>query len=101
MLEKRRWMASRRPNSMAIISAQPMLRPFLSQLGKNFQESHSLSKTTPTPQEDEASTQNSIEEAVGGLERDEPQKVEESWVRHQMMSDITLELGVFRAKGEW
>jgi hypothetical protein len=67
-------MANLRPSSIAIISAQPMLRPSLSQPGRSFQKSHNPSKTTPMPHEDEASTQKPIGEAVGGLERVEPQK---------------------------
>ena len=63
---------------MAIISAQPMSRPSLSQPGRSLQASQISSKMMPMPHEDEASTQNSTEEGVGGFESDEPQKGEAS-----------------------
>lgn len=78
MSERPRWIANKRPSSMATISAQPMLRPFLSQLGRSFHASHSLFRIIPMPHDDEASTQKSIEEVTGGFDRKEPQNSEES-----------------------
>lgn len=53
--------ASLSPQLIAMISAQPILWCWLeSQLSASFQESHSLLKTTPIPQDVDASTQNSI-----------------------------------------
>ena len=75
---------------MATISAQPILRPFLFQPGQSLQKSHCPPKTTPIPHDEEASTQNSIWEAVGGLERVEPQNGADSWTCHQSMSESTL-----------
>ena len=54
----------------------------------------------PMPQDDDASTQNSISEAGGGLERTQPQKSADNRARHHCMSEITLALGVLRAKGK-
>jgi hypothetical protein len=93
-------MTKRSPSSIATISAHPMLRPSFSQPGLSFQKSHSFPKTTPMPQDVEASTQNSILEAGGGLESTEPQKSAVRRVRHHCMSDKTLALGVLRTNGE-
>ena len=48
---------------------------------------------TPMPHEEEASTQNSTGEIVRGLERREPQNSNESWERHQLISERTAEPG--------
>ena len=77
-----------------------MLRPSRSQPGCNFQKSHSLLKTTPIPQEDDASTQNSIGEMGGGFDREEPQNGRESWARHHAILVMMLGLGVLEMKGE-
>jgi hypothetical protein len=82
---------------MATISAQPMFRPPLCQFMDNFQKSQSLSKTIPIPHDDEASTQNLILDVGGGLDKMEPQKSANNWVRHHSMSDNTLGLGDLRA----
>ena len=100
MSENLQWTANKRPNLMAMISAHPMLWPFLSQPGRSFHDSHSSPKMTPIPQDEEVSTQNSIGEGVGGLDRVEPQKSEESRTRHHSISEQTLRLGVFRVKGD-
>jgi hypothetical protein len=47
------------------------------------------------PQDEEASTQNSMDDVGGGLVRVEPQKTSESRERHQAMSDKAPVLGVF------
>ena len=85
---------------MAMISAQPILWPFLCQPGCNFQASQLSPKIMPMPQEDEASTQNSIGKGGGGLAKEEPQKSDDNWVRHQLISESTLGLGNLRVKGE-
>lgn len=59
---------------MVTISAQPMLQPSLSQPGINFQASHLPLKIILMPQDDEASTQSSVQETGGGLANDEPAK---------------------------
>ena len=98
--EKPLLIAKRRPNSIATISAQPILWPSLSQTGISRQVSHSFPKTTPIPHEDDASTQNSIVEVGGGLAKEEPVKSADSCDRHHWMSDKTAELGDFLAKGD-
>ena len=85
---------------MAIISAHPMLQPSLSQPGDRRQESHSCPNTTPIPHEDDASTQNSMVEVGGGLEREDPVNSADSCDRHQTISVKTAELGDFLAKGD-
>ena len=92
--------ANRSPSSIATISAQPMLRPSVFQPGVSFHESHSLSRTIPTPHEDDASTQNSMGEVSGGFVIAEPQNLEESWVRHHAISVMTLGFGALRTKEE-
>jgi hypothetical protein len=52
------------------------------------------------PQEVDASTQNSIVDGGGGFDSNEPQNSAERRVRHQLMSEITLGLGVNRTNGE-
>lgn len=52
------------------------------------------------PHEEEASTQNSMDDEGGGLEREEPQNSVFNCSRHQLMSVRTIGLGVLRAKGE-
>ena len=100
MSEKPRSIAKRRPNSMAMISAHPMLRPSLSQPGDKRQESHSCPNTTPIPHEDDASTQNSTVEVGGGLERGDLVNSADNCDRHHSISTKTAELGVFLAKGD-
>ena len=100
MSEKPILIAKRRPNSIATISAQPILRPSLSQPGESRQASHSFPKTTPIPHEDDASTQNSTVEVGGGLAREEPVNSADSCACHHLMSDKTVELGDFLAKGD-
>lgn len=85
---------------MATILAQPILRPSLFQPGENFHALHSPLKTTPTPHDDEASTQNSTEETGGGFENIELQNVDLSCNLHQLISAKTIVLGVFQMKGE-
>lgn len=99
-LEKPLWMANKRPSSMATNSAHPMLQPSRFHPGDSFQESHWPSRTIPMPHEEEASTQNSIGEAGGGLVRNEPQKSADSWARHQLISEKTPGVGVLRTKGD-
>ena len=94
------WMAKSKPSSIAIISAHPILRPSLFQPNENFQASHSPPKTMPTPQEEDASTQNSTGEVGGGLASTDPQKLVFNWVLHHSISDRMLALGVFRMKGD-
>ena len=94
------WIAKSKPNSIATISAQPILRPYLFHPELNFHASHSPLNITPIPQDDDASTQNSIVEVVGGFNKKEPQKERESCVRHQSRSERTLGLGVLRTKGD-
>ena len=81
-------------------SAHPMLRPSMFHPGASFHESQWSSRTTPTPQEEEASTQKSVGEAGGGFVRSEPQKCAESRECHQSMSVRTPELGVLWTKGD-
>lgn len=53
------------------------------------------------PQEEEASTQNSIDEGGGGgFDSKKPEHLTESWVCHQAISDRTLGFGVRQMKGE-
>ena len=85
---------------MATNSTHPMLQPSTFHPGASFHESQWSSRTTPTPQEEEASTQKSVGEAGGGFVRSEPQKSAESRERHQSMSVRTPELGVLRTKGD-
>ena len=93
-------MAKSRPNSMAMNSAHPILRPFLSHSGCNLHASHLFPSIVPIPQDDEASTQNSTGETIGGFDREEPQKITDSWVRHQVMSVRTAGLGDLRTNDE-
>ena len=88
------------PNSIVMILAQPILQLCLSQPGWNFQVSQLSLSTMPIPQEDEASTQNSTGDTGGGLAKEEPQKLEDSWERHQAMSEKTLVLGDLWMKGD-
>jgi hypothetical protein len=78
---------------MATILAQPILRLFLSHLGISLQASHFLSRMIPMPQDEEASTQNSIGDTRRGLESEELEKLADSWVCHQVMSARMLGLG--------
>jgi hypothetical protein len=71
-----------------------MLWPSLSQPGINFHASHSSPRMIPTSQEEEASTQNSIEVTGGGLANEDLQKLSASWDHHQAISDKMLRLGV-------
>ena len=93
-------MAKRSPNSIATISAHPMLRPSLSHPGQSLQASHSSFKMIPMPHYDDASTQNWTGEALGGFDKEEPQKLSERRVRHQEMSVRMLGLGDLWTKGE-
>ena len=93
MLVKPLCTAKKRPSSMATISAQPMLRPSLSHPGTSLQASHSSSNIMPIPQDEEASTQNSMEDVGGGFDNDEPQKSVDNSIRHHAMSANTLGLG--------
>jgi hypothetical protein len=77
-----------------MISAHPMLWLSLSQPGINFHASYLSLRMIPTPQEEEASTQNLMEVTGGGLANEDPQKLSASWDRHQVISDKTLGLGV-------
>jgi hypothetical protein len=54
----------------------------------------------PMPQDEEASTQNSIGDTGGGLESEEPKKLADSWVCHQVMSARMLRLGVKQMNGD-
>ena len=54
----------------------------------------------PIPQDEEASTQKSMDEVTGGFDRVEPQKSRDNCVHHQSMSARTREVGVFRMKGD-
>ena len=54
----------------------------------------------PTPQDDEASTQNSTGDNGVGLDNVDLQKSEESWVLHHCILVRTLGFGVFRIKGD-
>ena len=93
-------MAKRSPNLIATISAHPMLWPSLSQPGQSFQASHSSSRIIPMPHDDDALSQNWTGEALGGFDKEEPQKELERRVCHHAMSVRTLRLGDLRTKGE-
>jgi hypothetical protein len=93
-------MTRRRPNSMAINSAQPILRPPDFQPLRSCIASQRLSKTIPIPQSVEASTQNSMGDGGGGWERMDPQMSFLSCSRHHVTSLRTALGGVFRTKSE-
>ena len=85
---------------MVTISTHPMLQPCVSQPFFNFQVSHSLPKTILMPHDDEASTQNSVDEMGGGFERIDPQNSADSWERHQSIFERMLALGDLWTNGE-
>ena len=67
---------------------------------RKFPSAPSPLKTTPTPHDEEASTQNSTGETGGGFESTEPQKDDVSCILHQLISAKTVALGVLRIKGD-
>ena len=85
---------------MATILAQPILQLSLSHPEISLQASYSSPKMIPIPQEEEASTQNSMGDTEGGLDNKEPQKLVDSWEHHHAMSDNTLRLGVRQMNGD-
>ena len=85
---------------MAMNSAQPMLRPPDFQPLRNFIASQRPSKTMPTPQSVEASTQKPMGDGGGGRDKIEPQKSFVRWRRHHVSSLRAASGGDLRVKFE-